>query len=169
MTQTDTAKTIGSEIKRRDFLNRLWLFLGILSLAELAGLVIVFLKSHKPGVAPLKKEKLMPLGNIAEYKNDSVTTFRRGGFYLVRLQDGSFLALSRKCTHLGCTVAWSEDERKFICPCHASAFDTTGKVLKPPAPRALDYLPIHIENDMIAGDISLKIRRTQFQTGQITP
>jgi len=169
MTQTDTAKTTGSEIKRRDFLNTLWLFLGFLGLTEFAGLVIAFLKSHQPGTTPLKKEKLMPLGNIAEYENNSVTTFRRGGFYLVRLQNGDFLALSRKCTHLGCTVAWSKDERKFICPCHASAFDMTGKVLKPPAPRALDYLPVHIENDMIVVDISQRIRRTRFQIGQVTP
>ncbi len=111
----------------------------------------------------------MLVGNIAEYKNDSVTTFRRGGFYLVRLRDGSFLALSRQCTHLGCTIAWTADERKFICPCHASAFDMTGKVLKPPATRALDYLPIHIENDMITVDVSQRVRRTRFETGRVMP
>ena len=33
-----------------------------------------------------------------------VTAFPAGKFYLVRLEDGGFLALNRQCTHLGCSV-----------------------------------------------------------------
>ena len=74
-----------------------------------------------------------------------VTAFPGGRFYLVRLQDGGFLALSSTCTHLECSVPWSEKERKFPCPCHGSVFDITGQVLSPPAPRALDLFPVSIE------------------------
>jgi Rieske Fe-S protein len=32
----------------------------------------------------------------------------------------------------------------FLCPCHLSIYDVTGKVLDGPAPRALDLLPIKV-------------------------
>ena len=66
---------------------------------------------------------------------------------------GGFLALARRCTHLGCTVPWVEDEDRFVCPCHASAFDITGDVLSPPAPRPLDIFAVRIENDIVKVDI----------------
>jgi glycine/D-amino acid oxidase-like deaminating enzyme/nitrite reductase/ring-hydroxylating ferredoxin subunit len=46
-------------------------------------------------------------------------------------------ALSAKCTHLGCAVHWNGAERSWDCPCHASRFDTNGKVLHGPAATAL--------------------------------
>ena len=42
---------------------------------------------------------------------------------LVEGADGGFLALSSRCTHLGCSVPWDEKARTFPCPCHASTFD----------------------------------------------
>ena len=53
------------------------------------------------------------------------------------LDDGGFLALHRKCTHLGCTVPWNRAENRFVCPCHASAFDLAGDVVSAPASRAV--------------------------------
>jgi cytochrome b6-f complex iron-sulfur subunit len=82
------------------------------------------------------------------------------------LTDGGFLALSRKCTHLGCTVPWLEKEKRFACPCHASAFDIAGDVISPPAPRALDIYPVTIENDIVKVDISKPIKRTEFRFDQ---
>jgi Rieske Fe-S protein len=32
----------------------------------------------------------------------------------------------------------------FLCPCHLSIYDATGKVLDGPAPRRLDSLPIRV-------------------------
>ncbi len=45
--------------------------------------------------------------------------------------------LNAVCTHLGCVVPWNEGERKFICPCHGSQYDETGKVVRGPAPLSL--------------------------------
>lgn len=36
--------------------------------------------------------------------------------------------LSAICTHLGCIVPWNAAENQFICPCHNSHYDPTGKV-----------------------------------------
>lgn len=42
-----------------------------------------------------------------------------------KLQDYGIVAV---CTHLGCVVPWNKAENKFICPCHGSQYDATGKV-----------------------------------------
>jgi cytochrome b6-f complex iron-sulfur subunit len=81
---------------------------------------------------------IVEAGPVGEFTPASVTAFPQGRFYLVRLTDGGFLALSSKCSHLGCTVPWNEKDGTFPCPCHASVFDMRGNVLSPPAPRALD-------------------------------
>lgn len=107
-------------------------------------------------------------GPVDQFTPDSVTAFPEGRFYLVRLADGGFLALSRQCTHLGCTVPWEADQQRFVCPCHASAFDQRGDVLNPPAPRALDLLPIRIENDVVKVDVSVPQRRSVFRPDQVT-
>jgi cytochrome b6-f complex iron-sulfur subunit len=96
-----------------------------------------------------------------------VRAFPGGQFYLVRLADGGFLALSSKCTHLGCTVPWNEKQRSFPCPCHASTFDEKGDVLSPPATRALDLFPVVIEGGIVKVDTSRRIARARFEPGQV--
>jgi cytochrome b6-f complex iron-sulfur subunit len=106
-------------------------------------------------------------GAFDQFAPGSVTAFVRGRFYLVRLQDGGFLAISRQCTHLGCTVPWIDSEQRFACPCHASAFDITGNVINSPAPRALDRYPLAIENGIVKVDTGRPMRRNAFTTEQV--
>jgi Rieske Fe-S protein len=57
--------------------------------------------------------------------------------YLVyRTGDQAFSVLTAICTHEGCTVAGFENST-FVCPCHNSAYSTTGTVTRGPATRAL--------------------------------
>ncbi len=58
-------------------------------------------------------------------------------YFLVRLNDGRLLALSRRCPHLGCTVNYQPSGQVFLCPCHQSRFALTGAYLAGPAPRGL--------------------------------
>ena len=83
------------------------------------------------------------------------------------MEDGGFLALSRKCTHLGCTVPWLEKEKRFSCPCHGSAFDIRGEVISPPAPRALDLYPVFIENNIVKVDTGKRMKRKGFEAKQL--
>lgn len=46
---------------------------------------------------------------------------------ITRIDDKSLVAISSKCTHRGCEVAWHADAKQLQCPCHHAAFDTTGK------------------------------------------
>ena len=86
----------------------------------------------------------------------------------VRLEDGGFLAISRKCTHLGCTVPWVEEDKRFACPCHGSTFDITGNVIQAPAPRALDLFPVTIENNVVKVNTGKRIKRSAFRASQVT-
>ena len=156
-----------TEPSRRSFLNKLWIGLGLVALAEVVAVVFAFLRSDKSKTRETDSNAMVTVGAIDKFEPNSVTAFVRGRFYLARLEDGGFLALSRKCTHLGCTVPWVEKEMKFACPCHASAFDITGEVISSPAPRPLDIYPVFIENNIVKVDTSKPIKRNQFEVSQV--
>jgi len=151
---------------RRSFLNKLWIGFGIVALAEFIGVVIAFLMPRKTKANAGAFGTIIEAGPEDKFPFDSVTAFVRGKFYLSRLEDGGFLALSCKCTHLGCTVPWSDKEKKFVCPCHASSFDIRGEVVSPPAPRALDIYRLYIENNIVKVDTGKRIKRGEFRTDQ---
>ena len=46
-------------------------------------------------------------------------------------------AINAVCTHLGCVVPWNRAANKYMCPCHGSQYDNTGKVIRGPAPLSL--------------------------------
>jgi len=156
-----------SNPSRRGFIRRLFLGLGVLALAELVAVVIAFLRPHKLRARDGESGKIIEAGPVDAFPLESVTAFVAGKFYLSRLKDGGFLALSRKCTHLGCTVPWDSREKKFICPCHASAYDIRGEVVSPPAPRALDLYPVVIENQIVKVNTAKRIKRTGFDISQV--
>ena len=152
---------------RRSLLTKLWVLLGIVALAELFSLVFAFFKPRKPRIIATDLDSIIVAGPLGNFLPGTVTAFVRGKFYLTRLADGGFLALSRTCTHLGCTVPWVSKENKFICPCHSSEFDITGEVISPPAPRALDIYQVIIENNIVKVDTSKRKKRSGFTAGQI--
>jgi cytochrome b6-f complex iron-sulfur subunit len=168
MTEGHNEEAVATEPSRRSFLSKLWIGLGLVALAEVAAVVFAFLRSNKSKMREADSGVMVTAGAVNKFKSNSVTAFVRGRFYLARLEDGGFLALSRKCTHLGCTVPWVDKEMKFACPCHASAFDITGEVINSPAPRPLDIYPIFIENNVVKVDTSKPLKRSEFRTEQIT-
>jgi cytochrome b6-f complex iron-sulfur subunit len=152
---------------RRSFFTKLWLFLGIVALAEFIAVLFGFFKPRKQAANTTTNEAIITAGSIDKFIPGTVTAFVRGKFYLARLEDGGFLALSRTCTHLGCTVPWVAKENKFICPCHSSEFDISGEVISPPAPRAMDIFQVSIENNIIKVNTGKRIKRSVFETAQV--
>jgi len=64
---------------------------------------------------------------------------------LVRPAADRFVAFQRTCTHAGCTVDISPDQRTFRCPCHGAVYDSlTGQVLAGPAPTPLGRVPVRV-------------------------
>ena len=157
-----------AEPSRRSFLNKLWIGLGLIALAEFVAVAVAFLRPGKSKVVPDGNDMITVGGPVDKFGRNSVTAFVRGRFYLVRLEDGGFLALSSKCTHLGCSLPWVEKQNKFVCPCHASAFDIAGNVISAPAPRALDTFKVFIENNVVKVDTALPVKRGEFSKEQVT-
>jgi len=163
----ESKQLINPVSNRRTFLNRLWLGLGLVALVQFIGGSLAFLISGS-GKKRSDKPLFIDVGPAVDFAPGSVTLIRRGELYLSRLKDGGFLALSRKCTHLGCAIAWDEEQKLFACPCHASTFAENGTVLKTPAPRPLDQHPLVIEKGQVKIDIKTRNRRQSFKPEQLT-
>lgn len=71
--------------------------------------------------------------------------------------------LNAICTHLGCVVPWNVAENKFKCPCHGSQYNSTGKVIRGPAPLSLALVHAKVADDKIA---LTPWTETDFRTGE---
>lgn len=159
--------------RRRFLTGAWWAAAGLLTVEAAGGLVAsLWPKTKAEGfgskvsVASLEEAKAMPVGTVAY--------FREQRFYLSRVESG-FLALYRKCTHLGCVVPWREDDPsedalapkgRFNCPCHSSIFDRYGVVRGGPAPRPLDRFPLTVEGGQVVVDTGTVIQRSTFDESQ---
>jgi hypothetical protein len=52
------------------------------------------------------------------------------------------------CTHESCTITGFADS-SYVCPCHGSRFDTSGRVLNGPASRALRQYQTQFANGVL--------------------
>jgi cytochrome b6-f complex iron-sulfur subunit len=97
--------------------------------------------AQKVPIAPVSA--LEPAGSAIEFEYAGTPCS------LLQLADGTYRALSRICTHLGCIVGWREEEGDFFCPCHAGIFSPEGEVLAGPPPRALPSLSLELADEQI--------------------
>lgn len=165
LTHDDTAGSREAGVGRRSVMGWFWKLIGLLAVVELGWITRSILRSS-PASTESEEQALVDVGMQQTFLPGTVTPVPQGQFHLVRLADGSFLALSKNCTHLGCSVPWDSEKNKFICPCHGSTFDIQGTVLTPPAMRPLDYFPVKIENGLVRVDVSKVLRRDSFQIDQ---
>ncbi len=66
---------------------------------------------------------------------------------VIRTSATALSALSAVCTHESCLTVWDTGSSSLECPCHGSAFGTTGAVLAGPATRA-----VHVYGITLSGD-----------------
>jgi cytochrome b6-f complex iron-sulfur subunit len=152
------------ELSRRNFLA---LGLGALSavaLIEAGAAGLLFLRSHAQEGSFGEEIKAGP---AEDFPPGSVTEFADANFFLIRADDGGFLAIYRRCPHLGCTVNWVPEEARFYCPCHASSFDLYGNFDHQPVPRPLDTFPITFQEDVVVVDTAHFQYRQQFSPDQL--
>ncbi len=83
---------------------------------------------------PQKTLDALPMGHggVIEFEG------QKAGVY--RDEQGEIYAVSVRCPHLGCELAWNPDEKSWDCPCHGSRFDIHGNLLDGPAQTGVSLL-----------------------------
>lgn len=141
-----------SEINRREFIKGATTLVGGLITAVIGIPTIAYLID--PALRESAKEAWIPVGRLADMPVGRPTPFSftrvqvngwertstsHGGFVIRKSEDpNDLLILNSRCTHLACSVNWSETDRVYLCPCHDAKFGQQGEVLGGPPPRALD-------------------------------
>jgi cytochrome b6-f complex iron-sulfur subunit len=69
-------------------------------------------------------------------------------FLVARTAQDSFSALTPICTHEACTIT-GFDSQNYVCPCHGSRFDTSGRVTNGPAARSLRAYQTRFAGDVL--------------------
>ncbi len=121
------------------------------SLAALGGVVASALEGCATGGGPGSPDSVPALPTVSGTGANGVVTVAvdstsplaspgsaalvqfSGGLLLVaRTSQDAFTAFNSTCTHAACTVSGFAGGT-FICPCHGSRFDTSGRVVNGPA------------------------------------
>jgi cytochrome b6-f complex iron-sulfur subunit len=93
-------------------------------------------------IARLRGARLVPIARIDQVQPGSAYRTKHGDDPLILVNVGgkvsTFLAV---CTHEGCPLGWNQNQHLIRCPCHGSAFDTSGRVVNGPA--LLPLTPLH--------------------------
>ena len=127
-------------VKRREFLANAWKWgLGLVGVAGAWTSWGVLQPLETGGFGG--KVRAVPIDAVPESGVIEVPAARA---YLVRIQ-GEVVAMSEKCTHLGCRVPYCPTSNQFECPCHGSIFNRAGEFRAGPAPRGLDRYPIEVD------------------------
>lgn len=155
----------GESLTRRDFLRLGMAMLGTIAALEAGTAGLLYFRSHS---MQGKFGSLVTAGFVDDFQPGSVTEFAEARFFLIRVENGGFLAVHSRCPHLGCTVQWLEESQQFLCPCHASKFDMHGDYGSPPVARPLDTFAITIKDGQVIVDTTQLTQRTAYSPDQLT-
>ncbi|MBP9753136.1 MAG: ubiquinol-cytochrome c reductase iron-sulfur subunit [Proteobacteria bacterium] len=93
----------------------------------------------------IKNAKSIPLKDLKDPQSDQER------FH----DDPKYLIVIGICTHLGCipsarqSLKEAPDGGGWFCACHGSLYDTSGRILKGPAPKNLEVPPYKIQNGVL--------------------
>ncbi len=102
----------------------------------------------------------VPIGAAKQFTKSDFTRVtlpkaqKEAVLWVTEAADGSYLALSSRCTHKGCEVDWQKSDAQFVCPCHRGRFDAQGNNVGGPPPRPLPAFATRAEKD---GTLSVQI------------
>ena len=163
------------DMERRNIMNLILVFGG--ALPAVGGLAIPYLLFFIPrgggggsgGLPALSKagDQVTFKGWLETHQPGSrelVQGLKGDATYLV-VEDNKQIrdyGINAVCTHLGCVVPWNRAANKYMCPCHGSQYDPTGKVVRGPAPLSLALA--HCDDE--GGKVSLRPwTEEDFRTG----
>ncbi|MGI5376888.1 FAD-dependent oxidoreductase [Streptomyces sp. CA-251387] len=100
-----------------------------------------FLKHQAQVARHFVGDRIPPLSGPAPEEiapGDGAVVRMGGGQWAIHCDEkGQLQAVSARCTHLGCIVAFNRAEQAWECPCHGSRFAPDGRILQGPAVRPL--------------------------------
>src|SRR5438874_253227 len=122
------------KVTRRNFCNQ-----ALLTSAA-AALAVTELKGQQPRAQALVAYPPMKIEGAAQVLPGSFLYFNYPRptdlAVLVHTNNDQYLAYSRKCAHLGCSVDFDTARACLRCPCHRGVYDSrTGNVMFGPPPR----------------------------------
>jgi glycine/D-amino acid oxidase-like deaminating enzyme/nitrite reductase/ring-hydroxylating ferredoxin subunit len=79
----------------------------------------------------IPKDKLREI----EKGNAGVVKYKGQKYGVYRDLEDNYFFVTTKCPHLGCSLAWNQNEMSWDCPCHGSRFDYRGNLINNPAMR----------------------------------
>ncbi len=152
------------------------LFFAVLAVAAVA-VVAVVIAVVTPEDSGQAKTHIVA-GSVNDFANASVTYFEEEHFYLVRLEDGSFMAFydldprmqwwvqTGADRYSGCRVEWFTERYAqygfaeqltvpgfvggaFREPCHGSTYDATGNLIEGPGIGDLDPLLVSVQGGQV--------------------
>ncbi len=150
-----------ADMQRRTVMNGVLVSGAALPVSWLAGGFVYFLVPPVPTGGGAGQAARDALGDAVKasawsarhpYPSRALVEGLRGdAHYLIVKEDGNLedYAINAVCTHLGCVVPWNRAALKYICPCHGSQYDATGKVVRGPAPLSLALAHASVEDDVV--------------------
>lgn len=103
-----------------------------------------------PGTTPEPSRDDGALADVADVPvgGSVLVTDSSGAKVLVaQPEEGTLVAFSAICTHMGCTVV--PDGAELHCPCHGSVYDLAGGNVSGPAPRPLDEIQVVVRDGLV--------------------
>lgn len=84
---------------------------------------------------------------IADMKKVDVSELRDPQTDGDRVTNENYLVVIGICTHLGCVPLGGGNFEGWLCPCHGSQFDASGRIRRGPAPTNLEVPPYTFLDD----------------------
>jgi ubiquinol-cytochrome c reductase iron-sulfur subunit len=171
---TNTASAAHPQQTRRDFM---MIATGAVGAVGAAALVWPFVASMSPDAETVAAGAPVEVDLTPIVEGQIVKVFWRGKLIFVRNRSQAEIAAARdaniaslpdpqpdqarvkeghdnwlvvygNCTHLGCVPLGNEGQYKgWLCPCHGSVFDTSGRIRQGPAPINLPIPPYAFVSD----------------------
>ncbi len=132
------------------------ILLGVSFLSWMAVVFFPVLKYLKPpALAAGGGETAVDDADKKKILQTGFTIVRVGADRVIVFQDAAktIHALSAKCTHEGCTVAYKADEALIWCACHNGKFAFDGRVISGPPPRPLAVFAVQGD---LAGKLTVR-------------
>ncbi len=147
-------------LDRKSFLTKITVWAG-----SFIGVVLTFpLVTAMLDPVMRKKENVWrAVGSVSEFdvENFKLVNFEnaspyqwskkiaKSSAYIRKREDGTFIAFSINCAHLGCPVRWIQKSKLFMCPCHGGVYYKDGSRAAGPPPRGMYEYPIRVKAQQV--------------------